>query len=451
MPHADATTRVGAPTPPDDGYRWRKYGQKAIKGAPYARSYYRCTVHNCPARKKLECAPCGEGEVTYEHEHTHEKPRERREKEPRTSEDSMTNDSLTASEDDGRGRGRRRNEGRRKRDSNSKGNVSNGISNGKIKMPMSMTPPSSTTTTGVREIVTPDVRGEKRAKTMETTPERSSAKSSAKSSATKTIKRRVDDTRSRKKFAESQRRFELKMEEVKRIDRDQRRREKALLAAEKSFAMSGPLSPLFAKLEDVSRLFAESDARDHHWNFDLHVGGRRVHGDSALHDRVDQRRVGKRPTMPPPDAHLVSPPMSPVWPYGDADLETRLRQTRHIRDDDVVANEDNSCDDGVDRCANADAASTFAHVTSAARRPPALCVAESQPDWTLKSPLDYLKSPFESVLAGTPLLSSLSKAAKFWCESPAIGALSPLGAFEHLTSPRAGPSDASHGRWTWWH
>ena len=58
----------------DDGYRWRKYGQKIIKGAPFPRSYYRCTAPNCPARKHVEGDPDDANNITYEGEHNHEKP-----------------------------------------------------------------------------------------------------------------------------------------------------------------------------------------------------------------------------------------------------------------------------------------------------------------------------------------------------------------------------------------
>ncbi|XAR70193.1 hypothetical protein NMG60_11026968 [Bertholletia excelsa] len=41
----------------DDGYSWRKYGQKDILGAKYPRSYYRCTyrnTQNCWATKQVQ-------------------------------------------------------------------------------------------------------------------------------------------------------------------------------------------------------------------------------------------------------------------------------------------------------------------------------------------------------------------------------------------------------------
>ncbi|KAL2336596.1 hypothetical protein Fmac_011042 [Flemingia macrophylla] len=39
----------------DDGYKWRKYGQKSIKNSPNpSRSYYRCTNPRCNAKKQVE-------------------------------------------------------------------------------------------------------------------------------------------------------------------------------------------------------------------------------------------------------------------------------------------------------------------------------------------------------------------------------------------------------------
>ncbi|CAL0318707.1 unnamed protein product [Lupinus luteus] len=61
--------------PADDGYNWRKYGQKHVKGSEYPRSYYKCTHLNCPVKKKVERAPDGRiTEIIYKGQHNHEKP-----------------------------------------------------------------------------------------------------------------------------------------------------------------------------------------------------------------------------------------------------------------------------------------------------------------------------------------------------------------------------------------
>ncbi|XP_045796242.1 WRKY transcription factor 44-like isoform X2 [Trifolium pratense] len=61
--------------PSYDGYNWRKYGQKQVKGSEYPRSYYKCTHPNCPVKKKVERSFDGEiAEIVYKGEHNHGKP-----------------------------------------------------------------------------------------------------------------------------------------------------------------------------------------------------------------------------------------------------------------------------------------------------------------------------------------------------------------------------------------
>lgn len=66
---------IVADKPADDGYNWRKYGQKQVKGCEYPRSYYKCTQLNCPVKKKVERSIDGQvTEIIYKGKHNHDRP-----------------------------------------------------------------------------------------------------------------------------------------------------------------------------------------------------------------------------------------------------------------------------------------------------------------------------------------------------------------------------------------
>lgn len=57
----------------DDGYKWRKYGQKVVKNTHHPRSYYRCTQDKCRVKKRVERLAEDPRMVitTYEGRHVH--------------------------------------------------------------------------------------------------------------------------------------------------------------------------------------------------------------------------------------------------------------------------------------------------------------------------------------------------------------------------------------------
>ncbi|KAK2432117.1 WRKY family transcription factor family protein [Trifolium repens] len=56
-----------------DGYKWRKYGRKPIKGNEHRRHYYRCTAAGCPAIKNVQKSSCDSTKfiITYKRQHDH--------------------------------------------------------------------------------------------------------------------------------------------------------------------------------------------------------------------------------------------------------------------------------------------------------------------------------------------------------------------------------------------
>ncbi|KAG4998954.1 hypothetical protein AAZX31_08G011200 [Glycine max] len=57
----------------DDGYRWRKYGEKSVKNNKFPRNYYRCSYRGCNVKKQIQRHSKDEEIVvtTYEGIHIH--------------------------------------------------------------------------------------------------------------------------------------------------------------------------------------------------------------------------------------------------------------------------------------------------------------------------------------------------------------------------------------------
>ncbi|KAI8551389.1 hypothetical protein RHMOL_Rhmol06G0182200 [Rhododendron molle] len=66
--------RVSADRSFDDGYNWRKYGQKLVKGCEFPRSYYKCTLPNCEVKKIFKRSFDGQIKEIVKGTHYHPKP-----------------------------------------------------------------------------------------------------------------------------------------------------------------------------------------------------------------------------------------------------------------------------------------------------------------------------------------------------------------------------------------
>ncbi|XP_012464729.1 WRKY transcription factor SUSIBA2 [Gossypium raimondii] len=92
-------TTAGTARTSEDGYNWRKYGQKQVKGSEYPRSYYKCTHPNCQVKKKVERSLDGQiTEIIYKGAHNHPKPQPCR---PSLGSSSSSNEMSESAEGNG--------------------------------------------------------------------------------------------------------------------------------------------------------------------------------------------------------------------------------------------------------------------------------------------------------------------------------------------------------------
>lgn len=76
---ASASLSVREQRRSEDGFNWRKYGQKQVKGSENPRSYYKCTHPSCSTKKKVERSLDGQiTEIVYKGNHNHPKPQSTR-------------------------------------------------------------------------------------------------------------------------------------------------------------------------------------------------------------------------------------------------------------------------------------------------------------------------------------------------------------------------------------
>ena len=62
----------------EDGYKWRKYGRRLIKGSSYIRHYFKCAYSDCQMKKRIVCFQNGQvTKIEYEGDvHEHPKPQQ---------------------------------------------------------------------------------------------------------------------------------------------------------------------------------------------------------------------------------------------------------------------------------------------------------------------------------------------------------------------------------------